>query len=271
MTNDTSEIREYYNREVEREHWWLERHPIERDITWSYLHAYLPPRGLILDVGAATGAYTIPLAKLGYYVTAVDFSESLLNMCLHRAREEGIDSRIACIVADARDLSAITRNDYDAALLMGPLYHLIREDDRLTAVREVYNRLKPGGVIVSASLSRYGIWADIMNKNPEILEDPTGAQMILDEGQDPMFTEWGRVFKAYFARVREIAPLHERAGFRTLVMAGAEPVGIIMNETYAGLPEKLRIRWLDLMLKISAEPSILGVSTHILYIGKKPA
>jgi S-adenosylmethionine-dependent methyltransferase len=271
MHDDISEIRDFYNREAEREHWRLERHPIERDVTWSYLHAYLPPRGLILDVGAATGAYTIPLAKLGYYVTAVDFSESLLDMCLNRAREEGIDSRIACIAADARDLSIITRNDYDAALIMGPLYHLVVEADRQAAVKEVYDRLKPGGIIVSAFISRFGIWADIMNKNPEILDDPAGAQMILDEGQDPVFTEWGRTFRAYFARLSEIAPLHERTGFRTLTVAGAEPLGIGMNETYADLSETSRRNWLDLMLKISAEPSILGASTHILYIGRKPA
>ncbi len=271
MSNDINEIRDFYNREVEKEHWRLERHPIERDVTWSYINAYLPRRGLILDVGAATGAYTVPLARLGYYVTAVDFSESLLEMCLNRARDEGVDNRVACVVADARDLSKIKRTDYDAALLMGPLYHLVLEADRQTAIKEVFDRLKPGGIIISAFISRFGIWADIMNKNPEIMDDPAGAQMILDEGRDPVFTEWGRVFKAYFARVSEIAPIHERSGFRTLTIAGAEPVGIGMNDSYAELSEESRRKWLDLMLKISAEPSILGASTHILYIGQKKA
>lgn len=44
----------------------------------------------VLDIGAGTGSLTIPLAKAGARVTALDFSEGMLNKLSERARMEGI-------------------------------------------------------------------------------------------------------------------------------------------------------------------------------------
>ena len=115
-----------------------------------FLDRYLPSTGKILDIGAATGVYTIPLAKKGFSVTAVDFSSNLIEKCKDRTRELGLKNRVTCLVADARDLSQVTDRDYDTVLLLGPLYHLVEEEDRKTALKEVYQRMKPGGVIFSA-------------------------------------------------------------------------------------------------------------------------
>ena len=269
MKDDVRDIREFYDKSVHKEHTRLDRHPIEKDMTWRYLDEYLPGVGSILDIGAATGAYAIPLAHRGYHVTAVDFSSSLLDVCAERAIEEHVGERITRVNADARDLSEIRKNNYDAALIMGPLYHLVHREDRELAVRQLYDRLTRGGIIFSAFISRYGVWADIMAKNPESIDSPSGAQLILDEGQDPYFTEWGRTFRAYFTTVPEIAPLHERLGFETLVLAGVEPVGLAADNAYGEMDAPQRKKWLDLMYDISREPTILGASCHLLYIGRK--
>ena len=41
------------------------------------------------------------------------------------------------------------------------------------------------------------------------------------------------------------------------------------DQTYTGLEEPLRGKWLDLMYEISRQPSIIGASNHMLYIGRK--
>ena len=269
MKDDVRDIREFYDKSVHKEHTRLDRHPIEKDMTWRYLDEYLPGAGSILDIGAATGAYAIPLAQRGYHVTAVDFSSSLLDVCAERAIELKIGDRISRVNADARDLSEIRKKNYDVALIMGPLYHLVHKEDREAAVREAYNHLVPGGIIFSAFISRYGVWGDIMEKNPDSIDSPSGAQLIIDEGQDPYFTEWGRTFRAYFATVPEITPLHERLGFDTLVLAAVEPVGLAADMAYSDMNESQRRKWLNLMYAISREPTILGASCHLLYIGRK--
>lgn len=68
----------------------------------------------------------------------------------------------------------------------------------------------------------------------------------------------------------EIAPLHEEAGFRTLVLAGVEPAISADDESYNRLEDTRRKLWLDLLYEISTEESIIAASRHLLYIGVKP-
>src|SRR5215208_4754459 len=123
MSDDISDILAYYNSSLESEHSRLERHQLEYDLTWRYLNEYLPARGSILEVGAATGRYTLELAKRGYALTAVDLSAILIEKCRERILDGGLESRVRFVVADARNLSAIIEKGFDAVLLMGPLYH----------------------------------------------------------------------------------------------------------------------------------------------------
>ncbi len=270
MIDDVNDIQAFYDRNVENEHGRLGRHPIERDVTWRFLDTYLPPSGKILDIGAATGVYTVPLARRGYYVTAIDFSPNLMERCKNRVRELGLRNRVTCLVADARDLSQVTDTDYDAVLLMGPLYHLVKEEDRKTALKEVYRRMKSGGIIFSAFISRYGFWSDIMHTIPHYIEFQDDVRSILEGGKDLDMPSWGSGgFRGYFATVPEIYSLHEQQGFEVLAVAGVEPAGIAADEQYKKLTDKQRELWLNLMVEISTEPSLAGASCHILYIGKK--
>lgn len=267
--DDVSDIAAFYNSQVEQEGIRLSRHQLERDLTWRYLKRYLPRQGSILEVGAATGAYTLDLAQLGYTVTAVDMSSALLDTCRERLEATGLAQQVKLVLADARDLSPIGERNFDAALLMGPLYHLVQLADRQRAVSQVYHRLKPGGLIFSASISRYGIMGDLIQRMPGWIEDQAEVRSILENGLDP--DHWPRGgFRGYFARVDEIAPLHETVGFKTLVMAGVEPAISTDDASYNQLEGRQRAMWLDLLEQISTEPSIIGASRHLLYIGKKP-
>jgi len=270
MVDDVTDIRSFYDRNVDNEHGRLERHPIERDVTWRLMDKFLPAAGKILDIGAATGVYTVPLAKKGYSVTAVDFSPNLMEICRDRIRELGLRNRVTCLVTDARDLSQVTDNDYDAVLLLGPLYHLVKEEDRKLALSEVYERMKPGAIIFSAFISRYGFWSDVMHTIPHYIEYREDVRAVLEGGKDLEIPSWGPGgFRAYFATVPEIYSLHEELGFETLAVAGVEPAGIAADEQYKKLTDTQRELWLDLMVEISTEPSLAGASCHILYIGKK--
>jgi S-adenosylmethionine-dependent methyltransferase len=266
--DDTSDIRRYYDERTEKEDARLERHILERDMTWRYLDKYLPRRGRILEVGCATGAYTIPLAKRGYTVTAVDFSPPEIEVCRQKAKAERVADNVNCIVADARDLSDITGNDFDAALVMGPLYHLILEDDRLAALGQAYRRLKKGGLIFSTFISRYGIWGDVMKELPHYIELEKDVQSVLHQGKDADLAYRLGNFRGYFATPEEIPSLHQKAGFKTLALAGIETAGM-RDDIYGGVSGKRREMWLDLLFSISTQPSVIGASNHILYIGAK--
>lgn len=268
MSDDVSDISAYYNNDPERERSRLDRHQLEYDLTWRYLDQYLPPQGNILEVGAATGRYTLELAKRGYHMTAVDISAVLLETSGGEIADRGLEAQVRFVVADARDLRVVTETGFDAILLMGPLYHLVEEADRKLALQQVFDRLRKGGIIFSSFISRFGIMGDLIRNVPEWIEDQAEVRSILELGKDPYNVRQGG-FRGYFAQMSEIAPLHESIGFETLALAGVEPAISADDESYNRLQGKQRELWLNLLYEISQEPSIIGASRHLLYIGKK--
>ncbi|MBI5032891.1 MAG: methyltransferase domain-containing protein [Chloroflexi bacterium] len=268
MSDDVSDIAAYYNDDPTREHGRLERHQLEYDLTWRYLTQYLPSPASILEVGAATGRYTLELARRGYSITAVDMSAILLEECKKNLVEAGLENQVRFVVADARDLAQVTEKEFDAVLFMGPLYHLIEEADRKLALKQALNRVRKGGILFSSFISRFGVLGDLMRDIPDWIEDQANAHSLLENGKRP--DEYPRGgFRGYFTLVSEIAPLHESIGFETITVAGVEPAISADDESYNRLAGKQRKLWLDLLFEVSTEKSIIGASRHLLYIGRK--
>ena len=268
MSDDISDIAAYYDSDPERENTRLERHQLEYDLTWRYLNHYLPTQGSILEVGAATGRYTLELAERGYSITAVDLSAANLETCGKSLVEAGLEKQVQLVVADARDLGEVTERGFDVVLLMGPLYHLVAEADRKAALRQAFDRLRKGGILFSSFISRFGIMGDLIRNLPDWIEDQTEVQSLLERGRRPDDYPRGG-FRGYFAQVSEIAPLHEAIGFETLALAGVEPAISADDESYNKLQGDQRQLWLDLLHRMSTESTILGASRHLLYIGRK--
>lgn len=268
MADDISDIADLYDRGVEYEDERLARHQLEYDLTWRYLTRYLPPTGSILEIGAATGWYTLALCRRGYSVTAVDLSPALLERCQQRLALERLDEQVQFVVADARNLHGVPSMSYDAVLLMGPLYHLVFEEDRREAVRQAANRLRSEGLLFSAHLSRLGCFGDFMKRMPEWIEREPEVSSFLDKGRRPDDQPRGG-FRGYFARVSEIRSLHELLGIQTIVLAGVEPAISADDESYNKLQSPWRDLWLDLLFDVSADETTVGASRHLLYVGRK--
>lgn len=265
--DDLSDIVAYYDTYDEPGR--LDHHRLEFDITWRYLERYLPPGVEILELGAAAGRYTIPLAQRGHRVTAVDLSQGLTAIARERAQKAGVAGRIEHMVGDARDLRALVGRRFGAALIMGPLYHLVEEPDRRLVLHQVHALLAPGGLVFSAFIGRLGILGDLMANTPEIITRGEELASVLARGRDPE-TMRHAGFRGYFSRVDEIVPLHASEGFEAIVLAGVEPAIGPFDEAYNRLEGALREAWLDLLLSVSTEPSLLGASRHLLYIGRRP-
>ena len=86
---------------------------INRLLRWRALENYLPGVNSIRDSGAATGAFSIPLAKMGYSVTHLDLSEEMLRMA--REKEKGLPN-LRFIQGNAQDLSCFSDNQFDLVL-----------------------------------------------------------------------------------------------------------------------------------------------------------
>lgn len=97
---------------------------IESEITRQFLKKHLKPNSHIADVGCGPGHYSTWLLKEGHHVHLMDLSEGLLKLAQETIQEEKLVHKVLGLSkVDARDLSAIPSESFDATLFMGPLYH----------------------------------------------------------------------------------------------------------------------------------------------------
>jgi 2-polyprenyl-3-methyl-5-hydroxy-6-metoxy-1,4-benzoquinol methylase len=105
--------------------------------------------GIVLDIGGAAGVYSAWLGSLGYETHLIDPVPGHVE----QARKAS-GTMASSEVGDARQLSA-GDEFFDAVLLLGPVYHLTERGECLTALRESWRALRPGGVLFAAGICRF--------------------------------------------------------------------------------------------------------------------
>ncbi len=115
--------------------------------TMRYIQRYLTPSTRVLEVGAGTGRYSHTLAKAGYSVDSVELIQHNIDIFKSKVTPE---EKITIRQGDARDLSFIESESYDITLLLGPMYRLFTEDDKLQTLKEAIRVTKKGGIVFVA-------------------------------------------------------------------------------------------------------------------------
>ena len=262
-----SNVENFYDQNAQEEWDRLERHPIEFQVTLRALTEFLPPApARLIDIGGGPGRYAIALAQRGYQVTLVDLSNASLELARRKAAQAGVELA-ACVHANVLDLSAFQEAGFDSLLLLGPLYHLHALTDRQAALRQAHRLLKPGGVVFASFITRFASFRDAaVHGFSYVLDDPAYGEKLLSTGIHDNgigFTD------AYFAHPDEVIPLGESAGFTTLRLMGCEGILAGHEEYVNSLTGADHAIWLDFNYRMALEPSLLGASDHLLYIGRK--
>lgn len=174
---ETKEILTNYYSAYDEDGRLLSRHgSVEYYTTMRYIEKYLKPGMRVLEIGAATGRYSHALARKGYSVDAVELVEH--NIELFKANTQP-GEQVTIRQGDARDLSCFADDSYDITLLLGPMYHLFTQEDKLRALGEAIRVTKKGGVVFAAycmgdaSVLMYGfIRGEIHNIIEKCMLDP---------------------------------------------------------------------------------------------------
>jgi len=151
---ERSKIKDYYSHAIESNRLELEPFKLEGIRTKEIIERYLQKDKLeILDVGGGAGYYSFWLQEKGHNVTLVDLSPKNIELAKAYSRTSGIVlSKFE--TGDAIKLN-FTNEQFDVVLLLGPLYHLTDRKERIAALSEAKRVLKPGGIVLSAIISRY--------------------------------------------------------------------------------------------------------------------
>jgi SAM-dependent methyltransferase len=263
------EIVEHYDREID------EGRRITQGLgqlellrTREIVRRHLPPAPRrILDVGGGTGVHAAWLASDGYDVHLIDRVPRHVDQARRLAPGPG---RVTAAVGDARDLAA-ARASFDAVLLLGPLYHLTERADRVRVLREAARVTRPGGVVFAAAVSRFASLFDGLAR--DFLFDPEFPPIVerdLREGQHRNPEHRPHWFTtAFFHHPEELRAEVADAGLEALELVGVEGL--------AGFLPRLDRRWerdrdRELILwsarVVEAEPSLLGLSAHLLVVAR---
>ena len=181
-----TELEQYYNKFNEEKRFASRHGQVEYRVSMEYIRYYLQccmqQRSLkalksvglkseefslkstirLLDIGAGTGRYSIPLAEEGYDVTAVELVKYNLGILKKKAKAAaakrtmpdgqtlGNALKLTAMQGTALRLKKLESNSFDVTMLFGPMYHLTAFADKVKALMEAKRVTKEGGVILVA-------------------------------------------------------------------------------------------------------------------------
>ncbi len=246
---------------------------IEKERTKELLARFLPPApAVVFDIGGGTGAYAFWLSSRAYEVRLLD----VVPLHIEMARQASAATRGGAPLAETRvgDARMLPWPDAsaDAALLLGPLYHLTGRDDRSLALREARRVLKPGGILLAAAISRFASVLDGVRAG--FLADPAFAAIVerdLTDGQHRNPTGQPEYFMdTFFHHPDELRSEIAEAEFEDARVLGIEGPGWLAPDFDAWWEDaERRERLLHVARRLETEPSLAGLSAHLLAVARR--
>lgn len=267
-----SQIQSHYGTGYERERLQRGGSRLEFARTQIILRRFLPPPpARVLDVGGGPGVYAAWLASQGYQVQLLD----ALPLHVRQAQEVSRRQPAYPFLAELGDARALPYHDLvaDAVLLLGPLYHLTKRDDRLLALREARRVLRPGAVLFAAAITRFASLLDGLRFG--FLEDPDFVRIVerdVTEGQHRNPGDHPDYFTtAFFHHPDELTQEVTEAGLTLEGVLAIEGPGWLLpdlDEWWRDIGRRERL--LHLIAAVEREPSLLGMSGHLLAVARRP-
>lgn len=245
--------------------------PLELARTQELIQRSLPAApAVVLDVGGGSGVYAAWLAALGYEVLLIDLVPKHIDQAGKRSAKQ--QSKIARMrVGDSRNLQE-PDSSIDAVLMLGPLYHLTEREDRVQSLAEAFRVLRPGGLAFAVGISHFASLFDSLHGG--FFAEPLFTPILdrdLAEGQHRNVTGNPQYFTtAFFHRPGELSRELIAAGFQVEKVYAIEGPGWLARDfDDLWTDHAQRARLMEAIRKIEREPSILGVSAHIMAVGRK--
>ncbi len=248
-----SNIERHYNKHPEDLRL-LRRHGIvEFETTMHHLHRFLRPGQRLLDIGAGTGRYTSALMAEGYEVKAVELVRRNIDVFLKREPTADVTQ------GDARHMPFLPTATADVTLLLGPLYHLIGDAEKVKALAEAKRVTKAGGLIFVAYLmNEYSILSYCFD------EDRIGG--LMERGAvDADYHIQAQPDELYdYVRLDDIDRLNRLAGLERVTIFSPDGAADYMRTRLNHMSDDTFARFLDYQKRVSERPDLMGAGSHVV-------
>jgi 2-polyprenyl-3-methyl-5-hydroxy-6-metoxy-1,4-benzoquinol methylase len=266
MKSEIQMVKDTYNKDVAMEWERLLRHPVEYAITCRYLDRYIKSGDKVLDIGGGPGRYSLYLAKKGCDVTLLDLSDANVAFASERAAEQGLTIKTIC--GDACVADSLVNDRFDHILLMGPLYHLPEDADRIKSVNAAMRLLKTSGLLFCAFISSYAAVWDYLARVPGTILDPE---------QDIYFTRMSKnedfsglsFTQTHFIKPDGVNAFMQQFPIEKLHLVGCESILALRERELTQESSEILGKWIDFAAELCERDEFLCLSHHFLHIGRK--
>ena len=234
---------------------------IEFHTTKTYINRYLEQGMRLLDVGAGTGRYSLHYATQGYNVTAVELVQRYVDIIRSKKDE---NMRLSVSQGDARNL-LFDDDTFDVTLVMGPMYHLFTKEDKAKAASEAYRVTRHGGVAFFSFLTHDSV----------LLEWMRGGHLAKGIANGMVSSKFNCINeppKLIFDTdyVEDFERRMNDAGFMHLHSVAQEGMSYHIRDILDKADKALYDAWLKYHLYTCERKDLIGWSSHVLYVGRKP-
>ena len=244
---------------------------LELERTQQLVCERVPAGSRIIDIGGATGVHAAALAERGDSVLLID----PVPRHVESARRLGTFTAMS---GDARALP-VGDDSFDAALLLGPLYHLVDHREARRAWDEAIRVVRPGGWVFAAGISRLSAMAWVTVIGPSIERAASGrgapgpgyperSRRLIEEGSGelgPSGFPGGHFHLADDLEEEALA-----AGLRDVRVVGIEGPGAQAIEVSRSHNPSLIDAARTLAGAFESQPGLRDLSPHLLAMGRTP-
>lgn len=230
---------------------------VEHYVDWELLKEHLPENrdANILDAAGGTGRITLPLVKMGYSVTLCDISPAMLDVARQKLKKEGLLGRVEILECDVRKLS-FPDESFDLVTCW---------DGTMEAAKELLRVTKKGGKLsvflvnkCGAAISKFSQDPDsalsLLRSKPSVIQDEEEKHLAISPEEAEEY------FKKLGIKVLGIYAVCGMQEFLSI------PDEILKSKTW---DDKYFNQTTEMLLRLSKEPSVKGITRHLVLYGEK--
>ena len=234
---------------------------VEYLTTRRYIDPLLSDDCRIAEIGAGTGRYSVTLSKEGYDVTAVELVQH--NLELLKSKLDGSEN-IKTYLGNALDLNMLEDNTYDITLLLGPMYHLYSDEDKITALKEAVRITKPGGhILVAYCMNEATVIQYVFGCNQ--LKSVMDLNMLTDDWK--CNSEPKDLFE--MVRVEDIERLNAAVPVERVKLVATDGASRYIREYLEDFDDETFAKWLSFHFATCERQDLIGATNHSLDILRK--
>ncbi len=231
---------------------------IEKITTLKEISNLISQDSKILDVGAGTGVYSIPLADKVNEVVAFEPATNNYRQLIEKTKKNNLRN-ITVENKSSLDMEELKDEYFDIVLLFGPMYHLSSEEDRIHTLSEAKRVVKAGGHILVSFINHDMVPMTEMIYNSDYFET---------EGYNP---ESQRIINRLFIffTLLECIEMLEKEKLSIIRKVATSGFSELLQNQINDMSDLSYERYIDWHLAHCDKEELLGASNHYLFVCKK--